>query len=98
MEDGTAMKPLTCGRVYLWIPDPRSSLGGRVTVSSLPLPRLDSWVDGCSRMWEQHVRGRNAGEVNAPLASQTVSTIEPIGDTLPNADGDFIFVPGRGGG
>jgi len=92
------MKPLTCGRVYLWIPDPRSSLGGHVTVSRVPLPRLDSWVEGCSRLWGRHVRVRNAGEVNAPLASKTGSPIEPIGDALPNADGDFIFEPGRGGG
>jgi hypothetical protein len=98
MENGTAMKPMTCGSVYLWIPDPRSTLGGHVTVSRVPLPRLDSWVEGRSRLWGQHVRVRNAGEMNAPLASKTGSRIVPIGNALPNPDGDFIFEPGRGGG
>ena len=92
------MKPMNCGRVYLWIPDPQSTLGGYVTVSRLPLPRLDSRVEGRSRLWGQHVRVRNAGEMNAPLALKTGSRIVPIGDALPNADGDFIFEPGRGGG
>jgi hypothetical protein len=93
MENGTAMKPMTCGSVYLWIPDPRSTLGGHVTVSRVPLPRLDSWVEGRSRLWGQHVRVRNAGEMNAPLASKTGSRIVPIGNALPNPDGDFIFEP-----
>jgi hypothetical protein len=98
MENGAAMKPMTYGRVYLWIPDPRSTLDGHVTVSSVPLPRLDPWVEGRSRLWGRHVRVRNGGEINAPLASKRGSRIVPISDALPNADGDFIFEPGRGGG
>src|SRR6195256_577242 len=96
--DGTAMKPMTYGRVYLWIPDPRSTLGGHVAVSRVPLPRLDTWVEGRSRLWGRHVRVRNGGEINAPLVSNTGCRIVPISDALPNADGDFIFEPGRGGG
>jgi hypothetical protein len=96
--DGTAMKPMTYGRVYLWIPDPRNTLGGHVAVSRVPLPRLDTWVEGRSRLWGRHVRVRNGGEINAPLVSNTGSRIVPISDALPNADGDFIFEPGRGGG
>src|ERR1700730_4902409 len=98
MENGTAMKPMTYGRVYLWIPDPRNTLGGHVTVGSVPLPRLDTWIEGRGRLWGRHVRVRNGGEINAPLASESGSRIVPIGDALPNADGDFIFAPGRGGG
>jgi hypothetical protein len=98
MENGTAMKPMTYGRVYVWIPDPRSTLGGHVTVSSVPLPRLDTWIEGRGRLWGRHVRVRNGGEINAPLASKSGSRIVPISDALPNADGDFIFEPGRGGG
>jgi hypothetical protein len=44
------------------------------------------------------VRVRNGGEINEPLASKSGSRIVPIGDALPNADGNFIFDPGRGGG
>jgi len=98
MENGTAMKPVTYGRVYLWIPDPRSTLGGHVTVSSVPLSRLDTWVEGRTRLWGRHVRVRNGGEINAPLGSKRGSRIVAISDALPNADGDFIFEPGRGGG
>ena len=98
MENGTAMKPMAYGRVYVWIPDPRSTLGGHVTVSSVPLPRLDTSIKGRGRLWGRHVRVRNGGEINAPLASKSGSRIVPISDALPNADGDFIFEPGRGGG
>lgn len=98
MEDGPAMKPPTYGRVYLWIPDSRSTLGGHVTVSSVPLPRLDTPVEVRSRLWGRHVRVRNGGEINAPLGSKSGSRIVPISDALPNADGNFIFEPGRGGG
>jgi hypothetical protein len=98
MENGTAMKPVTYGRVYLWIPDPQSTLGGHVTVSGVPLPRLDTWIEGRGRLWGRHVRVRNGGEINAPLAAKSGSRIVPISDALPNADGDFIFEPGRGGG
>src|ERR1700736_4284363 len=98
MENGTAMKPMAYGRVYVWIPDPRSTLGGHVTVSSVPLPRLDTSIEGRSRLWGRHVRVRNGGEISAPFASKPGSRIVPISDALPNVDGDFIFEPGRGGG
>ena len=92
------METLPIGNAYLWTPDPRSTLGGYVTVSSVPLPRLDTWVAGRSRLWGRYVRVRNGGEINEPLASKSGSRIVPIGDALPNANGDFIFEPGRGGG
>jgi hypothetical protein len=44
------------------------------------------------------VRVRNGGEITEPVASNSGSRIVPIGDALPNAEGDFIFDPGRGGG
>jgi hypothetical protein len=81
------------GNVYVWIPDPRSTLGGHVAVKRVPLPRLDT-SDG--RLWGWHLRVRNGGEINEPAMGGT--RIVPVGDAMPNAEGDFLFEPGRGGG
>jgi hypothetical protein len=43
------------------------------------------------------VRVRNGGEINEP-AAEGGTRIIPIGDAMPNAEGDFLFEPGRGGG
>jgi hypothetical protein len=86
------------GNVYLWIPNRRDALRGRVIASRMSLPRLDTSGEGCGRLWGPHIRVRNGGEVNEPLASGSETRIVPIGDALPNVDGDFIFEPGRGGG
>jgi fungalysin metallopeptidase (M36) len=94
----TAITIMPRGNVYLWTPDSRSTLGGHLAVSSVPLPRLEACGDGCSRLWGRHVRVRNGGEINEPLPSGNGSRIVPIGDARPNIDGDFIFEPGRGGG
>src|ERR1700720_2000213 len=98
MENNPAVKTVACGNVYLWIPNRRDALAGRVIASRVPLPRLDKCGDGHSRLCGQHVRVRNGGEINEPLASGNRSRMVPLGDAPPNADGDFIFEPGRGGG
>jgi hypothetical protein len=98
MENSPAVKPMARGNVYLWTPNRRDPLGGRVIVSGVVLPRLDTSGEGCGRLWGQNVRVRNGGEINEPLASGDGSRIVPIGDALANVGGDFIFEPGRGGG
>src|SRR6202011_2374508 len=95
MENSRAVKTMAHGNIYLWIPDRRDPLRGRVITSSVPLPRLDA---GGGRLWGQYVRVRNGGEINEPVGSGTGSRIVPIGDAIPNVDDDFIFEPGRGGG
>lgn len=87
------------GRGYLWTPDPRTSLGGRVTAAVVALHNLDS-PDGDrgGRLWGRFVRVRNGGAVNeADPVTHGVRAV-PIGDARPNPDGDFLFEPGRGGG
>jgi hypothetical protein len=86
------------GRVYVWIPDPASMLGGRVTASIVPLLRLDTEGEGSGRLWGMHVLVRNVGEVNEPDPANGGVRAVPIGDARPNAEGDFLFEPGRGGG
>jgi hypothetical protein len=98
MEDGKATDIMPSGNVYLWILDSRSALGGYVTVSSVPLPRLDTHGEGRGRLWGLHVRVRNGGEINEPVPASSGTRTVPIGDAVPNAEGDFIFEPGRGGG
>jgi hypothetical protein len=82
------------GRVYVWTPDPTSALYGRVTETVVPLLRLDTDGEGNGRLWSRHVRVRNGGAVHEPDSATGI----PIGDARPNAAGDFLFEPGRGGG
>src|SRR4030088_2837465 len=98
MENSPAVKTIARGNVYLWVPNRRGTLMGRVIASRVPLPRLDTCGEGCSRLWGQYARVRNGGEINEPLSAGGGSRIVPIGDALPNVDGDFMFEPGRGGG
>jgi len=98
MENSPAVKTMPRGSVYLWIPSARDTLGGRVIAGKVPLLRLDTFGKGSARLWGQHVRVRNGGEINEPLSAGGGSRIVPIGDALPNVDGDFMFEPGRGGG
>src|SRR5438132_13698545 len=98
MQNSSARNSMPYGNVYLWIPHRWNALRGRVIAGRVPLPGLDTSGEGSGRLWGRHVRVRNGGEINEPLASKSGSCIVPIGDALPHADGDFIFDPGRGGG
>jgi hypothetical protein len=93
---GELMKSLPRGRVYMWLPDSASLLGGRVATSVVPLFRLDTQVKRRSRLSGRHVRVRNGGEIYEPTNSGVRS--KAIGAAQPNARGDFLFEPGRGGG
>lgn len=86
------------GRVYVWTLDPGSPLGGRVTVAVVPLPRLKARGPGSGRLAGRYVRVRNGGWVNAPDPATGTVRATPLGDAQPNADGHFLFEPGRGGG
>ena len=86
------------GRIYVWTPDPSGTLHGHLTATVVPLPRLDTDGGGRGHLWGRHVRVRNGGAVREfDSATGAVQAI-PIGDARPNAAGDFLFEPGRGGG
>lgn len=89
---------MSCGRVYIWTPDPSNSLGGRVTATIVPLLRLDMNGEGSGRLWGRYVRVRNGGAVNELDSITGKVRAVPIGDAQPNAEGEFLFEPGRGGG
>ena len=88
------------GRVYLWTPDPRRPLGGYVTASVVSLPGLEC---GASEPPPRRLRGRfvvvrNGGAVNEPDPAGGGVRACCLGVAEPNAEGDFLFEPGRGGG
>jgi hypothetical protein len=88
---------MTTGNVYVWIPDPRNTLGGHVAIRRVSLPRLEPTGETPVRLWGRHVRVRNGGAINVPDVAGGTRVV-PLGSAVPNAEGDFIFDPGRGGG
>lgn len=93
---------MSYGRVYLGVPDAVHPLGYRVTAAVVPLQHLDPATDGQPRLSGRYARVHNGGWINVPSstteASHPTPTAEPLGDAQPNAAGDFLFEPGRGGG
>lgn len=73
-------------------------LGGHVTAATVPLEHLDAGPAGSAHLHGRFVRVRNGGAVNAPDAGSGAPRAMPIGDARPDANGDFLFDPGRGGG
>jgi len=85
------------GCVYLWTPDPRRPAGGYLTTSVVPLARLAEGSATSARLRGRFVVVRNGGAVNEPDPLGGVRASR-LGDAAPNADGDFLFEPGKGGG
>ena len=86
------------GRVYLWTLDPGRASGGYVTTAVVPLPRLEGAGGEDARLHGRFVVVRNGGAINEPdPLSGSVRALR-LGDAAPNAAGDFLFEPGRGGG
>jgi hypothetical protein len=86
------------GRVYLWTPERSGSLGGAVTAAVVQLPRLEAGGKSGLRLRGRFVVVRNGGAVNEPDPMGAGVRATRLGDAEPNAEGDFIFAPGRGGG
>jgi len=86
------------GRVYLWTHDPARGLYGSLTASVEPLSHLDVDTDERSRLSGRFVCVRNGGAVYEPDPVTKSERAVPLGDARPDATGDFLFEPGRGGG
>jgi len=84
------------GRVYTWVARPSKPSGGAARTEIVPL-EIESSSDGIVRLQGPHVIVRNGGEVYVPSPHGSPEPV-PIGDASPNADGDFLFEPHRGGG
>src|SRR5262245_3316885 len=85
------------GRVHDWVAAPTHPLRGRIVTRVVDLPNLDGDGRGLGRLWGRFVRVRNASIVNRPDPLTTLPKAVPVGDALPNSDGDFMFDPERGG-
>jgi hypothetical protein len=89
---------MSLGRIYTWELLPGSSFDGRVSVSMVPLPRLDTRGEGKGRLWGRYVQVRNAGSVNVLDPATGTAKAITLGNAPPNEEGNFLFEPGRGGG
>jgi hypothetical protein len=96
-REPTAAGRASRGRVYLWIPDAQRELGGRVVLAAVRLPRLDSAGPGAAKLWGRHVRVRNAAVIAVPGEAPGSAVSAAVGDAQPDARGDFLFQPRRGG-
>ena len=86
------------GRVYSWIPDRDRYGTGTVVKEIVLLPRLDPPIDGEARLEGRFVRVANAGAIYEPDPAGGAPLAARLGDARPDAAGDFLFEPGRGGG
>jgi hypothetical protein len=87
---------MNLARVYQWQPDPAEAGGGRVCTAIVPLERLDDGRARATGLRGKYVRVRNGAVINFPLDDGWEA--RAIGDAVPDANGDFLFEPGRGGG
>ena len=86
------------GCVYVWTPDPGRPAGGYLTASVVPLARLEDGSASSARLRGRFVVVRNGGAVNEPDPGGGGVRASRLGDAAPNADADFLFEPGKGGG
>jgi hypothetical protein len=83
-------------RVYLWTPDPTHPGGGSVRHEVVELPRLERSAEGGQGLRGRYVIVHNGAVINFPTANSCEA--RPVGDAVPDCNGDFLFEPGRGGG
>jgi hypothetical protein len=89
---------MNIGRVYVWNSDPVSGPYGRLTAALVPLINLGVHGEEKGRLSGRHVHVRNAGAVSESDPCSGAVRSVPLRDAQPNARGDFLFEPGRGGG
>jgi len=86
------------GRVYLWTDAFGRGLYGHLTASVESLHHLAVSTRDASSLSGRFVSVRNGGAVYEPDPATSVVRAVPLGDARPDSAGDFLFVPGRGGG
>jgi hypothetical protein len=86
------------GRVYLWTADSARGLYGNLTARVETLHHLDVSARDTGGLSGHFACVRNGGAVYLPDPATNSERIVPLGDAQPDATGDFLFEPGRGGG
>lgn len=86
------------GQVYVWVPEPGNSSGGRVELSILPLANLqDCRASGGIALTGRFVTVKNGASILEPGGDPGQVRIRRLGGAVPGADGNLIFEPGSGG-
>ncbi|HEV2016803.1 MAG TPA: CapA family protein [Gemmatimonadaceae bacterium] len=85
------------GRIYLWIPDARATLGGKLGLDVVSLPRLFSAGTPEARLCGTFVEVHNAGALNSRQVDGSIAALT-LGDAQASPEGAFLFGPSRGGG
>jgi hypothetical protein len=80
------------------MPDPSRPLGGSAAAAIVPLAHLENAADRGLKLCGRYVSVHNGGAVNVPGPGNGDARAVPIGDAESDAQGDFLFEPGRGGG
>ena len=88
---------MSSGRVYIWSPDSRLPLGGKLALELVTLPRLLPAETGATTLSGKFVEIHNAGVLNTRHTDGAISPLA-LGDAQANPDGNFLFEPTRGGG
>ncbi len=86
------------GRVHTWIPDRSLPGGGRVIRDVVQLERLESRENWEARLSGRFVQVHNVGAIYEPGSAGGNPSVVTLGDARPDAEGNFLFEPGRGGG
>lgn len=94
--NGSGSPPI--GSVYLWTLDAQKDCGGRVYKAFAPLERLTCDVAGDAGLQGQFVHVRNGASTNVLDEATGAIRSMPIGNARPDADGNYLFEPGMGGG
>lgn len=85
------------GQVYLWTPDPSNQLGGFITKETVPLTDMNDSPTHSTFLENRFVSVENAGMVNIPTEDGGFLSV-PMGNAIPDENGNFIFEPYNGGG
>lgn len=86
------------GRAYVWKADQSLTLGGRVSNELVDLGELQEDGRGSPSLGSRLVEVRNGGQIyrTHPMSGEYEGV--PIGNAKPDANGDFLFEAGKGGG
>lgn len=96
---GNQKKNMPLGQVYLWTLDPSRPLRGVITKETVPLPlsEFDRSPTHSIFLENRFVSVENAGKVNIPTEDGGFLSV-PMGNAIPDENGNFIFEPYNGGG
>lgn len=86
------------GQVYLWIPDESVPAGGSVKKEIVPLEWLLPSCGEKLKLESPYAVIINSGLINLPDEHSSSFKTVPLGNAVPDSEGNFIFEPFNGGG